>query len=79
MYWYIALSPFYDNQWRNYSLLILTTSVLRLGLQFETTIPNGTTVESNLQKGKLKMAYITFQENKIELIPTSKKQSIWNF
>ena len=69
-YWYIALSPFYDNQWRNYSHLNLNDFSIKTGsYNLKLTVPNGTTVQSNLQKRKFSdgIYYFSGKQNR-ELI-----------
>ena len=69
-YWYIALSPFYDNQWRNYSHLNLNDFSIKTGsYNLKLTVPNGTTVQSNLQKRKVNdgIHYFSGKQNR-ELI-----------
>ena len=51
-FWYIALSPIYDNEWRNYSHLNLDDhSVQAADYRVRLTVPEGIEVESNLHKG----------------------------
>jgi hypothetical protein len=52
-FWHIALSPIYDNEWRNYSHLNLDDySVQAADYQMRLTVPEGIDVKSNLQRGK---------------------------
>lgn len=52
-YWYIALSPIFDNQWRNYSHLNLEDfSIQAASYNLKVTVPKGLTPQSNLVKNK---------------------------
>ena len=53
-YWYIALSPIYDNQWKNYSHLNLDDySIQAAEYYLKLTVPEGITAQTNLQKNKV--------------------------
>ena len=69
-YWYIALSPFYNGQWRNYSHLNLEDySIKAAAYQFKLSTPNGITAQTNLKKNKEEngVYYFSSQKNR-ELI-----------
>ena len=53
-YWYIALSPIYENQWKNYSHLNLDDYSIQVAeYRLKLSVPKGCTVQTNLQKNKL--------------------------
>jgi hypothetical protein len=52
--WYIALSPIYDSHWKNYSHLNLDDfSIQAAEYSLKLSVPEGTTVQTNLQKNKV--------------------------
>lgn len=66
-YWHIALSPFYDNQWKNYSHLNLDDySIKAAAYHLKLSIPEGITAQTNLEKKKVEdgIHYFSSQQNR---------------
>ena len=66
-YWYIALSPIYENQWKNYSHLNLDDySIQAASYDLRLITPQGTSAQSNLVNNKSEdgVHYFSGQHNR---------------
>jgi hypothetical protein len=70
-HWYIALSPIYDKQWRNYSHLNLNDySIQAAAYDLRIAVTDGITVQSNLVKNESKngVHYFSGKSNREVLV-----------